>query len=73
MGDVTLEPAEYWKLMKLYGDLELATLQATAMVLKARSARDGFAKELAAKYPDFVPDDGRYRSDDATYTLIREK
>jgi hypothetical protein len=69
---VTLEPADYWKLLKLGADLDVATIRARALLASATEARDQFAKTLAEKYPAFVVDGAHYRADDATCSLIRE-
>lgn len=70
---IRFEPADYWKLLKLGADLDLATLQARAVVTAATMARDEFARALAAKYPAFQPDGAHYRADDATCTLTQER
>lgn len=70
---VTLDPADYWKLMKLMGDVDLAQAKAAALLGTAASARNEYTKTLAAKYDGFIADGAHYRADDTTYTLIRER
>ena len=67
---VALSPEDFWKLLKLQGDLELATMRARILIESAMAAKSAFAKELAAKYPTFRAEDARYRADEATCALI---
>lgn len=76
MDAILLEPADYWKLMKLGADQDAAQAQlklAVAGAAAAKAAREAFARELAKKYPAFVVEDAHYRADDLTCTLIRER
>jgi len=70
---IALEPADYWQLMKLQQDIQIATLEARQRIAAAERARTNFAAGLPAKYPDFEPADAHYRADDATCSLIRER
>ena len=70
---VQLDPADYWKLMKLTGDVDLAQQLAAQLVRSATAARDAFAVVLSTKYPDFQPQDAHYQADDATCTLRRRQ
>ena len=69
---IVLDPADYWKLMKLEQDVQIATLQAKRIVSDAQTARAHHAHALSLKYPAFKAEDAHYRAEDATCSLIRE-
>jgi len=68
---IHLEPAEYWKLLKLESDLRYAQEKAAQILAPVQQARAAHLKALAAKYPAMTPD-GSYRAEDATCTLTTQ-
>jgi len=69
MDPIPLEPAEYWKLMKLEADLRYAQEKASLITAGPMAARAAWLKVLCEKYPAFQPLGHTYRSDDETCTL----
>lgn len=69
---IALTEGEYWKLLKLSTDLELAKQKAFQMVTAAKEAHAAHLEVLAQAHPGFVPADARYEADDATCSLTRK-